>query len=235
MRTIAGSFLVLAGVLLGAPVAAGAADLPGRVEAVGGGRPTPGQASRAVVWFEPDEPVLGATAEPDDGEPPEMITRRKEFTPRVLVVPEGATVAFPNRDPILHNVFSVSEPRPFDLGLYGRGEVGRVRFPRAGVVRIFCNVHHDMVGYVVVLDTPCHGRPEADGRFRLTGLPPGPGTLRVWHEQAEPFSARVEVPEVGSANPVTVPLDLERPRIPPHLDKFGRSYRERRGSRYRGG
>jgi plastocyanin len=209
--------------------AASAGELSGHVEATVKGRPSPGQAGLAVVYFEPDRPVRGATA---GGL--EMVTQRKELSPRVLVAPKGATVEFPNRDPILHNVFSVSEPQPFDLGLLGQDEVGQVRFERAGVVRVFCNVHHDMVGYVLVLDTPFHTRPDGRGRFRLRDLPPGPGTLTVWHEQAEPWSRRIEVPRAAAAEPVEIELVLTRPRIPPHLDKFGRSYLQRRRDRYHG-
>jgi len=206
-----------------------AVDLVGHVEATVKGRPSPGQAGLAVVYFEPDRPVPRATA---GGL--RMVTQRKEFSPRVLVAPKGAKVEFPNRDPILHNVFSVSEPQPFDLGLFGEGEVGQVTFEHAGVVRVFCNVHHDMVGYVLVLDTPFHTRPEGRGGFRLRGLPPGPGTLTVWHEQAEPWSRRIDVPRDGAPAPVAVDLVLSKPRIPPHLDKFGRSYLRRRRDRYRG-
>lgn len=210
--------------------AAGAADLAGNVTVTLKGRPSPGQASLTVVYFVPDRPVAPTTA---GGL--EMVTERKEFSPRVLVAPRGATVAFPNHDPILHNVFSVSDPRPFDLGLVGRGESGHVTFDRPGVVRVFCNVHHDMVGYVLVLDTPFSTRPDGRGRFRLRDLPPGAGTLEVWHEQAEPWSRRIEVPaEAGAAAPVEIALELTKPRIPPHLDKFGRSYLLRRRDRYRG-
>lgn len=207
-----------------------AGEITGRVEVTVKGRPSPGQASLAVVYFEPDRPVHPGTA----GNL-EMVTERKEFRPRVLVAPRGATVAFPNRDPILHNAFSVSEPRRFDLGLHGEGEIGRVTFERPGVVRVFCNVHHDMVGYLLVLDTPHHTRPDGRGAFRLRGLPAGSGTLTVWHEQAEPWSARVEVPAgAEAAPPVDAVLELSKPRIPPHLDKFGRSYLQRRRDRYRG-
>jgi hypothetical protein len=82
-----------------------------------------------------------------------------------------------------------------------------------------------------VLDTPFHTAPDARGSFRLRDLPPGPGTLTVWHEQAEPWTARVTVPAAG---PVVARVELTKPRIPPHLDKFGRSYLERRRDRYRG-
>ncbi len=216
-----------------APAAAAAtaekAELTGRVEALSHGRSIPGEAEQAIVSFRPDAPV--AMERP--AQPYRMSTRDKAFDPRVLAVPRGATVAFPNRDPILHNVFSVSEPSRFDLGLYGEGHAETVTFDHPGVVRVFCNVHHGMVGYVVVLDTPFYTSPDAGGRFRLGALPPGPGTLTVWHEQAEPWSRHVEV-AAGSGQDVQVTIELSKPRIPPHLNKFGRSYRRSRRGRYRG-
>jgi plastocyanin len=180
-----------------------------------------------VVYYVPDRPT--GPVEPLE-ETAEMATRGKEFEPRVLTVPRGSTVAFPNRDPILHNVFSVSDPYRFDLGLYGGGDSESVTFDRPGVVRVFCNVHHEMVGYVLVLDTRHSARPDAQGRFRLTGLPAGEGELTVWHEQAEPWTRRIRIP----AGTVAVRLELTKPKIPPHRNKFGRSYRRFGRNRYDG-
>ncbi len=208
------------------PAALFPAELVGRVEVVSHGRPVPGEASRAVVSFRPDGPV---ELRPSAG-PPQMATHGKAFDPRVLAVVAGSTVSFPNRDPILHNIFSVSDPYRFDLGLYGRGEAQSVTFDRPGVVRVYCNVHQGMVGYVLVLDTPYFTSPDESGRFRLTGLREGSGTLTVWHEQAAPWSRHIQVP----AAPAEARLELTKPRIPPHLDKFGRSYRRFGRDRYDG-
>ena len=208
--------------------AAGAADLTGRVDAVSHGRTIPGEASHAVVYYEPDTPIAFGSPKRSFT----MSTRDKSFEPRVVAVPKGASVSFLNRDPILHNVFSVSEPYRFDLGFYGEGKAESVTFDRPGVVRVFCNVHQGMVGYVLVLDTPFYTSPDAQGRFRLSGLPEGTGTLTVWHEQAEVWTGRVKV-TAGATASQAVRIELTKPRIPAHLDKFGRSYRSRRG-RYRG-
>lgn len=222
MRSATAAALLLA--LGTAAVPAGAAELRGTVSVVDDkGRPVRGAAGEAVVWFVPDRAVRPA--------PPverEMITRRKQFVPRVLVVPAGSSVRFPNRDPILHNVFSVSGGNTFDLGLVPRGEGGSVRFRQAGVVRVFCNVHHRMVGYVVVLDTPFHAAPDAAGRFRLAGLPAGPGQLVVWHERAEPLARRID----PAAGPLALTLELTRPLVPPHMNKLGRPYERSRRDRY---
>ncbi|MFP5287913.1 MAG: hypothetical protein ACLGI9_19405, partial [Thermoanaerobaculia bacterium] len=95
--------------------AAAAEDLRGRIELLARGGKGPARGSdvrQAVVSYEP----AGAQAVRPAGEPFEMVTRRKEFTPRILAVPRGSRVRFPNQDPILHNVFSVSGENKFDLG-----------------------------------------------------------------------------------------------------------------------
>ena len=103
----------------------------------------------------------------------DMVTVRKAFLPRILVVPVGSTVRFPNQDPILHNVFSVSGRNSFDLGLLGKGAGKSALFREAGIVRVFCNVHHGMFGYVFVVASPYWARVGADGTFRIAGVPAG--------------------------------------------------------------
>jgi len=151
-----------------------------------------------------------------------MSTRRKRFEPRVLAITVGSTVAFPNRDAILHNVFSTARGNSFDIGLVAEGEGGHARFDQPGYVRVYCNVHHAMVGHILVLDTAHFVRPDANGRFQLRDLPAGAGELVVWHDRARPWRLRIESP-AGHA-PVDVRLDLARRRVPPHLNKFGRPY-----------
>ncbi len=208
---------------LAAPAApAAAAELRGRMQLVSkAGKPARGSDLRqAVVYFEP----TAAHGVPPAPRPLEMVTRRKEFSPRVLVVSKGSRVRFPNQDPILHNVFSVSPGNAFDLGLYPKGPGKEQRFAEPGLVRVFCNVHHAMVAYVLVLATPFHTVPDAQGAFTLSGLPPGPGRLTVWHEQAEPWTVELTVPHTGM---IAARVPVTRPRIPPHLNKLGKAYSTR--------
>jgi len=130
-------------------------------------------------------------------------------------------VRFPNQDPILHNVFSVSPGNSFDLGLYRQGPGKEQKLDQPGLVRVFCNVHHSMVAYILVLNTPYYTQPGPDGRFNLTGLPKGPGKLTVWHEQTDPWTIDVKLPQPGT---VAARVEVVRPRIPPHLNKTGQSY-----------
>lgn len=225
-RAARGAALTLTMVLLAG--AAPAAELAGRLELVSGtsGRPARGvEISDAVVAFIPDPAVAHEPPE----KPYEMATVRKAFAPEVLVVPVGATVVFPNYDPILHNVFSVTPGNDFDVGVYGRGEGKSATFRRGGLVRVFCNVHQDMFGHILVLDTPFFQKVDADGRFRLTGLPESRGRIVLWHPQAQLESLPVSRPQAG----LSLQLEAERRRVPPHLNKFGKPYRSRR-DRYNG-
>lgn len=238
MRWVAGlclvSALLLAAVSAPAQRGAGGAEtgatLAGRVELLdrGGHLPARGESVEdVVVWFEPLWPQPEQTGPGAVAGRAELETRNKEFVPRVLPVSAGTTVRFPNRDPILHNAFSVSRGNSFDLGLAGRGPGAEVVFDRPGVVRVFCNVHHDMVAYILVLDTPYFSRPDERGRFVLRGVPPGPGTLHAWHERAEEAAAPATVSEPSPSaprEPVQLRLEVTKPRIPPHLNKFGRRY-----------
>lgn len=207
-----------------------AEEIRGRVQllAKGGRGPARGSDVRqAVVYYEPEN----AVAVQSGGRPLDMMTKQKEFSPRVLVVPKGARVRFPNEDPILHNVFSVSSPNQFDLGLYRKGTGKEKKFDSPGVVRVFCNIHHDMVAYVLVLDTPYHVAPDAKGEFVLSGLPRGKGKLTVWHEQADPWTVEVELPR-KTPGPVLAGLEIVRPLIPAHLNKTGQSYFRSERDRY---
>jgi len=219
------AFFLLLTLLLTGAATAGAEDLHGTIQLVAkGGKAaaTESDVTQAVVYFEP-----AGGAPPRRAEAPfEMVTRQKQFTPRVLAVPRGARVRFPNQDPILHNVFSVSPGNFFDLGLYNQGPGKEQKLDKPGLVRVFCNVHHAMVAYILVLDTPYYTQPGPDGKFSLTGLPKGPGRLTIWHEQADPWTASLTLPQAqqGPSGSITARVEVVRPRIPPHLNKSGQSY-----------
>jgi plastocyanin len=222
------AFLALAMLpfLLAAPIPG--EDLRGHIQLLAKGGKSPDRGSdvrQAVVYFEPVSPQPVRPA----AEPFEMVTKHKELAPRMLVIPRGSRVRFPNQDPILHNVFSVSSPNQFDLGLSKAGPGKEKRFEAPGLVRVFCNVHHDMIAYILVLDTPHWASPDASGDFVLAGLPKGQGKVTVWHEQGDPWTARVELPQ---KTPLQVGLEIVRPLIPAHLNKHGQSYFRAQRDRY---
>ena len=160
-----------------APVAAVASanSLSGRLELVAGsaGAILPGELADGLVYF---LPKAGAP-KPKPGNF-SVDTRSKGFSPALLVVPQGSTVRFPNRDTILHNVFSRTPGSSFDFGHYGPGESKQYVFNKPGLVIVNCNVHHNMRADVVVLATPYYTRPDRSGRYTLTGLPAAAAVTR---------------------------------------------------------
>jgi plastocyanin len=108
----------------------------------------------------------------------------KSFTPHLLVVPVGAMVQFPNRDPFFHNVFSLFDGKRFDLGLYEAGTTRNVSFDRAGISFIFCNIHAEMSAVVIALDTPYYGISNPKGEVVIPRVPVGHYTMRTWSETA---------------------------------------------------
>ena len=136
-----------------------------------------------------------------------MEQKDERFAPRVLPVVAGTTVAFPNTDPIFHNVFSLSGAKAFDLGRYPRGESRSVRFDKPGVVQVFCHIHSDMRAVVLVLDSPAFAVPGDDGRYALDGVPPGEYVLVAWHERAQPIRRKVRVTAGGTVvEDVAIPI-----------------------------
>ena len=107
------------------------------------------------------------------------------FKPHVLPVVKGTVVEFPNRDLLFHNVFSLSKAATFDLGRYPRDGSKSLRFMRSGVVQVFCHIHSDMAGVIVVLDNPFFTRPDSQGAYVIDGIPPGEYRVVAWHERAK--------------------------------------------------
>ncbi len=200
-------------------------DLTGRITMTGGDA----SPDEAVVYFVPQS-ADDADRKVDPVDTAEIVTRDKSLSPTVLAVSRGTEVSFPNKDPILHNLFSVSSENSFDVGVYGPDESPSVTFANPGVVNIYCNVHHDMHAHVLVVDTPWRAQAGADGRFRLTGLPAGAGELHVWHRQSERWSRSMKLPTAGT---IDVTLEVTKPKLPPHRDKAGQPYNRRDRDPYR--
>lgn len=154
---------------------------------------------------------------------PKMASRDKRFEPRVLAVPKGTAVTFPNFDTIFHNVFSLSEPGRFDLGLYRNGAARTTRFEEAGVVRVYCNIHPQMAAYVVVLDGNLYAQAEADGVATIGAVPIGRHALKVWDERGGEWSGTVAV-AAGAIADVSVTLDATKWKETPHKNKHGKDY-----------
>jgi len=204
--------LMLVAVLL--PVGARADVLTGVVTT----KVRPGTPAASVVVYA--EPATGA-APARESKPVSLSQKNKAFAPRVLGVPVGTAVNFPNDDDIFHNVFSLSPGHAFDLGLYRAGASKRRTFTSPGLVRVFCNIHPQMTALIVSVATPFVTSAGADGAWRLD-LPPGRYTVTAISERATPATIDVTVAGATTAAPVT--LDESAFAAAPHTNKFGKPY-----------
>jgi plastocyanin len=136
--------------------------------------------------------------------------RNETFVPRVVAVPVGSEVEFPNDDAFYHNVFSLSRPRTFNLGRYPKGETRAVRFDRPGIVKVFCDIHSHMSAAVVVFAHPWFAVPDAEGRFDIPDVPAGERRLTAWHERLGDTTIPIRVePGRGASVEFTLPVPAQ--------------------------
>ena len=144
-----------------------------------------------------------------------MVQKNMQFDPFVLVVPVGAEVAFPNRDNTRHHVYSFSPTKPFQLKLYGHDETRVVKFDKAGVVAIGCNIHDNMTAFIRVVDTPWAARTGADGAVVIRDAPDGAVTVAVWHPHLK-GAGDVTRKLAAASGTVKMTADLRAPAMRRH-------------------
>jgi len=154
-----------------------------------------------VVWLE--SPPPGAPSAPPSTTVP-MDQKDCVFVPRIVIVPASGTVEFLNSDRLLHNLHSVSAANAAFNRTQPKGRTIPITFTRPEIVRIDCDLHSWMRGWVVVAPHPFHALTDGQGRFKLDQLPPGPYVVRVWHERLGEVSQKVTVGE--GATPLTIEL-----------------------------
>jgi plastocyanin len=175
------------------------------------------RAATAVVYAEPVD--VAAPRRPGRFT---LRQKHKTFQPSVLAIPVGSTVDFPNDDVIFHNVFSLSGPQPFDLGLY-RGGASRSRtFTSPAAYRVFCNIHPQMTALIVVVPTPFVTLTDAAGRYTLD-LPSGRYRLTALSDRAAAVTANMTSLAGAVAAPELV-LDESRFISLAHKNKHGQDY-----------
>lgn len=141
----------------------------------------------------------------------------RAFAPDLLVIPVGSTVTFPNSDSVSHQIYSFSPAKRFQLPLYRGTPYPPVHFEQAGVVTLGCNIHDEMVGYLVVTDAAYYGRTDtkgtwsdevARGRYRIT----------IWHPRMREQAADLERElTVGEADHAELTLRLTKSLTPAPL------------------
>lgn len=107
--------------------------------------------------------------------------KNRQFVPRISVVQIGTEITFPNRDTVRHSVYSFSRPKTFQLKLFAGKTPDPILFDKLGVVGIGCNIHDEMAGWILVVDTPLFGKADNTGHFVFRHLKPGTYQLYGWY------------------------------------------------------
>ncbi len=199
-KTLVKQILFAAIVLLIGTHRAPAGDISGTVKAKG-----VKNSGDAVIYID----KIPSKTFPAPAEHAVMNQKNLMFVPHVLPIAVGTTVDFLNSDNVLHNVFSPDAcSEKFNLGSWPKGHTKSYTFKAPGCVStLLCNVHPEMEGYVVVVETPYFAVSATDGSYSIKNVPPGKYTLKIWHEKLKGADVSVDVPEKGSA---TVDFDLHR-------------------------
>lgn len=112
-----------------------------------------------------------------------MAQKNQQFMPGTLVIAKGSTVAFPNLDKVRHSIYSFSKPARIEIDLYGRDQTRTHTFNLTGSVKLGCNIHDQMRGYIRITDTPYAAKTDHNGYVTLSGMANGKAGLTVWHPQ----------------------------------------------------
>ena len=179
---------------------------------------TAGKGAASGLAYVTLTPSDGRTPRPPAPQHRTMEQRGRDFAPHLLVVPVGSTVSFPNFDPVYHNVYSASEAKSFDLGVYKSGQSRDVTFDHAGLVRVECNVHENMGAYIAVVGAP-YATVADGGHFGFRALPAGRYKLRAWSERSGKTTEADIVVHAGK-NDVKVDVDGAG-ESQKRTDKFG--------------
>jgi plastocyanin len=181
------------------------------VAALGGGAALVQAATPAALTVQVVDaaglPVRDAVVELRSAKPPAgpirfpwkmgMVQKNRQFTPGTLIVAKGSTVAFPNLDNVRHSIYSFSKPARLEIDLYGRDQTRTHTFAVTGSVKLGCNIHDEMRGYIRVTDTPFAGKTDHNGYVTLTGMADGAASLTVWHPQ-------IRTPSGESTSAITI-------------------------------
>ncbi len=130
------------------------------------------------------------------------------------VVTVGTPLAFSNPSNVAHQLFSRSPAKKFDLKLAAGQSVAPMVFDQAGIAAVGCTLHDDVVAWVVVVDTPFHGRTGPDGKLSISAMPTGRYRLRVWHPAMPPGAPALDQALVMTVSGVTQ-VKLQVPGLAP--------------------
>ncbi len=176
-----------------------------------------GPFERPLIEVGPDQGVQNAAvylvdvtkgkAWPPAAKPPYLDNVKCEFVPVVQVIPAGPLDVV-NKDPVLHNTHGYYGKRTaFNKALPNQNQTIATELPRAGTVRVECDVHDWMLGWIYVVDNPYYALTGPDGKFSITDVPPGTYKLVATQSFTGPVEQSVTV---AGGKPTTLTIELKK-------------------------
>jgi plastocyanin len=159
----------------------------------------------AVVYLEnvPKGKAWGASA----SKTPELNNLKCRFVPDVQVIRAGPLVVV-NSDPVLHNTHGYYGKRTaFNMALPNQGQRIPTELTRPGTVRVDCDAHGWMLGWIYVVDNPYYAITGADGKFNITDVPPGTYKLVAIQSLTGPSEQSVSV---AAGKPTNLTIELKK-------------------------
>ncbi|KAB1073084.1 carboxypeptidase regulatory-like domain-containing protein [Methylobacterium planeticum] len=176
-----------------------------------------GPREEALIEVGPDKGVKDAVvylagvgsgkAWPPPGRKPELDNEKCRFVPAVQVIPAGPLDVI-NRDPVLHNTHGYYGKRTaFNMAQPNQNQSIAAELPKAGAVKVDCDAHGWMEGWIYVVDNPYYALTNAEGKFSISEIPPGEYDLVTLQSASKPVQQRVTI-EAGK--PTSLSIELKK-------------------------
>jgi plastocyanin len=134
--------------------------------------------------------------------------RNSVFIPHTMIILRGTTVDFLNSDHVAHNVYwpSINGDKKLrhSLTIVSPGQKKSFQFDDLGSAQLLCNLHPEMLAYIVVVPTPYFALTGSDGTFTIKDVPPGTYTLKTWSEDGKPTTQTITVTDAATSVELTV-------------------------------
>ena len=128
-----------------------------------------------------------------------------KFVPHVTAMTPGE-LELKNSDDILHNIHTYSTANPsINKAQPKFKKVMAEKFEKPEMIKLTCDVHSWMLGWVAVMPNPFFGVTGADGTAKIENVPPGKYTVEAWHETLGKQTKEVEV-KAGQATKVAIEM-----------------------------
>ena len=161
---------------------------------------------RIVIWLETEEQTRWPHRKHT------ISQKNAQFSPRFLTVVRGETVDMPNDDNIVHNVFSFSKAKRFNLGIYPKGKMKSVTFEKCGTIKMYCSIHRNMNATILVVPTRWYVEVDKAGRFKIPGVPAGKYRIGAWRAGTKACELQPIEVKAGGIEDIRLALETKPPR-----------------------